>query len=226
MIRIDLLPAEFRRAERTAPALFIATMGLAIFCSLCAVGAGWAWFGLVDRARSDVASAQDLFDGKKPQADYSDRLEAEKKEYTSRLDHIKTFGESRILWTKKLDQLASIIDSPAEQNRHMTWLDELQVDMSSAARGAGCDIKGNSSSAELKKLSDFHSDLAKGEFFKEFESISDPAGEVDTDDDYDPKQAWKFDFKLGLKNSGKDEKTKLKGPPGAKPAAVQPAAGK
>ncbi len=224
MIKIDLLPAEYRRAERTAPAIFIATVGLAGLFSLCAAGAGWAWFGIVGSARADVASAQEVFDGKKPQAEYSDRLEAEKKEYTSRLDHIKTFGESRILWTKKLDQLASIIDTPAEQDRHTVWMNQLSVDMSSGTRNAGCNIKGFSSTAELKKLSNFHSDVARGDFFKEFESISDPAGEVVTDEDFDPQQAWQFEFKLGLKDkSGGKDKDKKKAPAGARPAATPPA---
>ncbi len=223
MIKIDLLPAEYRRAERTAPALFIATVGLVVFCSLCVVGGAWVWFGVVGSARADVASAQENLDGKKPQAEYSDRLEAEKKEYTSRLDHIKTFGESRILWTKKLDQLASIIDSPSEQDRHTVWLEELTVDMSNS-RAAGCSIKGDSSTAELKKLSNFHSDVAKGDFFKEFESISDPAGEVESDKGFDPQEAWKFEFKLGLKDKsgGKDAKKTPAGKPAAKAPAAAP----
>ena len=75
MIRIDLLPNEFRRAERTAPAQFFATVGLvALFCS-AAAGSAWGWFGVVGGAKADVEMAQDVLDGKTPQVRYADQLE-------------------------------------------------------------------------------------------------------------------------------------------------------
>lgn len=197
MIRIDLLPPEYRRAERTAPAQFMATIGLVAMFFSATAGAAYVWFGVVGGARSDVVNAKDVLESKKPQAAYSESLETEKKEYTARLDHIKTFSQSRILWTKKLDQLASLIDAPTEQDRHQVWLQELRVSMNDA-RSPGLRMKGNSATSHLKKLSDFNSDLKAPPFFSDFMGISVPEGKVVTDDEFEPASAWEFEASLTL----------------------------
>ncbi|MFG0318747.1 MAG: PilN domain-containing protein [Planctomycetota bacterium JB042] len=206
MIRIDLLPPEYRRAERTAPAQFMATIGLVALFSSAAAGCAYAWFGVVGGARADVENAKEVLESKKPQAVYSDSLEKEKKEYTARMDHIKTFSQSRILWTKKLDQLASLVDSPPEQDRHMVWLEELRVNMNDA-RSPGLRMKGHSATSHLKKLSDFNSDLKTPPFFSEFVGISVPEGKVVTDEEFDPSSAWEFEASLTLTDPNPTKKT-------------------
>lgn len=201
MLTIDLLPPEHRRAERTAPALFLATIGLvALFCSASAACA-WVWFNTVGGARSDVATAQEIFDTKKPQADYSDNLEKEKKDYTQRMDHIRDFSDSRILWTKKLDQLASLVDTPSERDRHVVWFQGLTMKME-GTRDQGLALKGKSSTGFLKKLSDFNTDLQKMPFAEEFSEISPPAGKVVHDKDYEPTTALEFEVALALRERG------------------------
>ncbi len=206
MIRIDLLPEELRRAERTSPGLFLATVGLVIVVCCAGFGVGWGYFGLLGSAEADVASAQETFDSRKPRADYSDRLEAEKKDYTARLDHIKDFSDSRILWTKKLDQLASVVDSP-EAGRHTVWLESMTMKMT-GGRNMGLNFKGQSESGEVRKVSYFHHDISTGSFFEDFESISNPTAKVVTDEDFDPAEACEFEFVLGLRDRTKDQKKK------------------
>jgi len=213
MISIDLLPPEFRRAERTAPAVLFATLGLVALFFTALAGGAYAWFGVVGSAKNAVEMAQEVYDNKAPQATYCDRLESEKKEYTARMDHIKNFSDSRILWTKKLDQLASIIDSPPEQDRHLAWLQSLVVKMD-GGRDQGLVLKGKSATGALNKLSYFNSDLKSGPFFDEFTSISVPAGKVGHDDDFEPSAAWEFEAVLGIDDP--NDKTNKK--PAAKPA--------
>ena len=216
MISIDLLPPEFRKAERTAPAILFATLGLvALFCT-CLAGGAYAWFGVVGSAKNAVDMAQEVQDSKEPQATYCDRLQKEKKEYTARMDHIKNFSDSRILWTKKIDQLASIIDSPPEQDRHMVWLQTLIVKMD-GGRDQGLSLKGKSATGFLNKLSYFNSDLKTGPFFDEFTSISVPAGKVGHDEAFEPASAWQFEAALGIE----DPNDKSKQKPAAKPAVKQ-----
>ena len=199
MISIDLLPAEYRKAERTAPATLFASLGLvALVCTALACGA-YAWFVIVGGVKSSVASAQDILDGKAPQAAYCDRLESEKKEYTARMDHIREFSDSRVLWTKKVDQLASVIDSPPEQDRHMVWLQSLAVKMG-GTRDQGLTLKGRSATGFLNKLSYFNTDLKSKPFFDEFTSISVPAGKVVYEDEFDPAAAWEFEAALGIED--------------------------
>ncbi len=205
MIRIDLLPPEYRKAERTAPARFIATIGLvALVCSLAAA-LGYGWFGVVGGARADVQMAQEILEGKKPQAEYADKLEKEKKDYTERMDHIKEFGNSRVLWTKKIDQLASIIDSPAESDRHQVWLQSLVVKMDDP-RSPGISIKGKSATGQLDNLSAFNADLQAKPFFTEFESITNPAGKKILEEQFEPADAFEFETTLALVNRAGDAK--------------------
>ncbi len=221
MIRIDLLPPEMRGNERTAPALFLGMIGLVVFVCLTAVGVAYSWFGIVGGARSDIQIAQDSLESKKPRADYCDKLEDEKKEFSARLDHIKQFSSSRVLWTKKLDQLWSLIDTPAEVDRHTIWLKDMTMDMSSA-RSPALTMKGNSVSNKFDKLSAFHSDLKSGAFMKDFDAISNPTGEVQQDKDFEPTDSCAFEFTLQLKDRSLDggKKDGKKKAAAKKPAAA------
>jgi len=206
MIQIDLLPKEYKRAERTPMGVLFATMGLAALLSSTLAAGAYAWFGIIGSARSDVQVAQETLDSKNPLTAYADKLEAEKKEYTARLDHIKKFGDSRILWTKKLDQVSSLVDSPADESRHTVWLEKLEMRMD-GTRNEGLKMKGRSATAEVKRLSNFHRDLASGEFFGEFAGISNPAGKVLSEDEFDPAESWEFEFALSLQQSEGDKKS-------------------
>lgn len=209
MIRIDLLPPEYKKAERTAPMVFLATVGLVVFACLALFGMGYVWFGVVGKARGDVQIAEEQLANLKPRADYSDRLEAEKKEFSARLLQIKEFSDSRILWTKKLDCLASLIDAPPEPMNHVVWLESFDMDMASG-RKMGVNMKGYSETAEIRRVSNFHASLKDSEFFDGFASISNPTAKVVIDEAYDPKESCEFEFALELKDSSANAK-KVKG---------------
>lgn len=217
MIRIDLLPPELRGNERTEPKLFMGLIGLVVFVCMSAVGVAYGWFGIVGGARNDIEIARATLEGKKPRAEYADRLEAEKKEFTARLDHIKTFSDSRILWTKKLDQLWALCDSPTQSGRHTVWFDQLTMDMGSA-RAPALKLNGFSESDKFDRLSAFHGDLKSQPFFSDFQAISNPTGEVTADDAFDPQEACKFEFVLEMKDRTTKDSKSGKGAKGAKGA--------
>ena len=207
MIRIDLLPPEYRRAESTAPAIFLGTIGLVLFACSALAGCAYAWFGIVGEARGKVEQAQEQLENMKPRAQYSDRLEVEKKEFSARLDHIKQFSDGRVLWTKKLDKLASIVDSPPEPYQYTIWLDSMQMEMASGRR-MGLTMKGSSETAEIRRISNYHSTLQTKPFFDGFEAISNPTAKVAIDEDFSPKESCEFEFKLDLVDSGAKDKKK------------------
>lgn len=213
MIRIDLLPQEYRRAERTAPAVFIATMGLVAFATIAVFGAGYSWFSVVGKAQGEVEIAKENLANLKPRADYSDRLEVEKKEFSARLVQIEDFSDSRILWTKKLDLLASLVDSPPENTPSTGWFESLDMQMDSG-RKMGLNLKGFSETGEIRRVSNIHATL-KGhpEFFDGFVGISNPAAKVVIDEEFDPKESCEFEFSLELldKSAANDKKKKKKG---------------
>jgi Tfp pilus assembly protein PilN len=225
MIRIDLLPEEHRRAERTPAGLLFATLGLVALFSTTAAACAWGYFSVVGGAETAVEQAQELLASKKPQADYCDKLEAEKKDFTERWNHIRSFSASRILWTKKMDQLTSLVDTPVESDRHQIWFESVEMNMS-GVRDSGLKIGGRSASADISRMNNFHSDLAKGSFFTEFATISNPAGEMDQDDKFEPAESFKFEFGLGLKEAFSGEKDTGKKKPAAKPKATPPAPAK
>lgn len=221
MIRIDLLPPEYRRAERTAPAVFLATAGLVAFACVALFGVGYVWFGVVGKARGETEMAQDHLDNIKPRAEYSDRLESEKKDFSARLLQIKEFSDSRVLWTKKLDVLASLVDSPPEALPHTAWFGSLQMEMSTG-RKMGLTLKGSSETGEIRRVSNLHATLKDTPvFFDGFVGISNPAGKVVVDEEYEPKESCEFEFLLELKDvtAAADPKKKKAAASRARPTA-------
>src|SRR5688572_25759440 len=100
MIRINLLPEEFRRVDRSSPKVFAASL-VAIILVCC----GGGWFGLTyfgELGELEVASKQlvETLLAKNEQAKYSDALVRERAAYETREATIRQIGASRMLWTE------------------------------------------------------------------------------------------------------------------------------
>src|SRR5262245_45614475 len=111
MIRINLLPEDLRKSERTSFKLFAATMAAVIVvCS----GVGWfglVWFGELARLEEEKVAVEETLRQKKERAAYSDALEAEKKDYEVRSETIQGICRSRMSWTEVLDQLIDVVNN-------------------------------------------------------------------------------------------------------------------
>ena len=127
MIRINLLPAEYRRGNRISPKV----LGVA-FGSALAVAASIGWFGIVyfgelgQLEREDAAVTGELAQ-KRVKGTYYDKLEANRQDYTTRVQTIQDIGKSRRLWSKFLDELIDVTNNNGDTERHLAWFSGMTV---------------------------------------------------------------------------------------------------
>ncbi|MEQ8766225.1 MAG: hypothetical protein RL885_20090 [Planctomycetota bacterium] len=209
MIRINLLPDELRRADRTSPQVFVTLLvGVTLVCSAGAFFAKMR-FGTLEQALAEKDQVNLQWNQVKGHAQHADNLTAEMQDYNRRHDTIQKIGNSRILWTRKLDQLVSIVDNHGDTDRHWIWLDSLRATAGTDKGGGSLVLAGFSGTSELSRLSNFHEDLLGGDFFGDFVSIDNPGGSVQKFPGLYPDAAWQFNYTLHLKNP---EASKKPGP--------------
>ena len=101
MIRVNLLPEEYRKVEKTPLSLFLLiVVGVAAVCMalfFCAY-----LFISTGRLRRELDNKTQQKETLQEQAKYADRLESELATYRKRLDTIMSIRASRIYWSKKL----------------------------------------------------------------------------------------------------------------------------
>lgn len=234
MIRINLLPEEYRKSSRT-PIKLMASIAV-----LIALNAGlMAWLGyvhlnvekLVDGEKSTVQSEMS---GLKPQLDYFASLESESKQYKSREQTLSSITKSRICWTKKLDELIDVCSRGGDGERHLVWFDDLQVvqNLDPKAKVPGTvSATGHSGSEKFAQVANFLEDLEGSSFISDFEPPAAPEGtQTLVDEALIPPVAWAFPLKLKMKSRedvsakngpAKGGKTPAKGGRGAKTDATQ-----
>jgi len=214
---VNLLPPDYRKKDRTPLGRFIV-----IIIGVIAVTSSLGFFlyvrwGLLNEAESEKEQIQSVLKGLQAKAKYSDQLKLEKQEYNRRSETIQTIGNSRILWTKKMDQVSDIIFAKGDEEKRMVWLSDLSVQLSRSkgkTKSPGdLSIKGFSAPNNWEKLSDFHADISNSNFFDDFIEISKPAGKTkEFKDPYEPNEAIEFQFKMKIKppeiTSGKEKPSK------------------
>ena len=207
MIKVNLLPAEYRKVERT-PVLRFLTIICGVVLSASAIGAFlYVHFGTLVEVVSEGEKVQETLDTMQVLADRSKALEREFTEYKQRRMQIEEIGLSRRLWSRKVDELCDIIHNKGDRQRHLVWLSSLRTLGGTKESAGGIYIKGFSGGSEIHRLSDFHLDLKNSEFFADFMGIDNPEGSVvKFGDDKLPDTAWDFDFNLRLKPTGKAKK--------------------
>ena len=204
MIRINLLPEEFRRKARTPLRLLVA-VSLAV-----AVNAGlaswWAWtlFGVQARVDSEHATLEMEMDGLAPQVSYYQALDGESKQYKSREKTLANITASRISLTRKLDELIDVVNRGGDGQRHLVWLDDLQVAQSSDPNSqtyGSVRASGHSGSDKFAQVANFLEDLETSTFIHDFEPPSPPEGtQTLVDETLVPPVAWAFPMALSLKS--------------------------
>ena len=217
MITINLLPTDYRRRERTPWRLFAATVFGVIGASASLAYAAYARFGLLARVRAEREALEDQLAGLKPSVAYHDDLVAEKTEADKRLATIQEIRASRVQWTRKLDELADIVNTASDADRYLVWFDELTADTGAEGRSGGkVTAKGLSGSDNFANVALFFEDLkSHPEFAKDFEGQSNPTGKrTEKDAELIPPQVWEFPLELTLK---KHEPPKPARPPKAGP---------
>lgn len=209
MIKVNLLPHEYRKVERT-PILRFVTIVCGVILSASAIGAFlYVHFGMLVETQLERQQLEDAYHTKKKEADRSKELLREAQEYQKRRDTIEKIGTERIVWSRKIDELCDIVHNKGDTKRHVVWLNTIRtVGAQRAPRGSkkkqvspgGLYFKGFSGGSEVHRLSDFHLDVKNSDFYEDFTSIDNPEGDVVYfNDDRVPKSAWQFDFNLFLK---------------------------
>ncbi|MGE3172950.1 MAG: PilN domain-containing protein [Planctomycetota bacterium] len=199
MIRINLLPVEYRRGNRISPKLLATAFGSAL-----AVAASIGWFGIVyfgelgQLEREDVEVTAELSQ-KKQKATYFDKLQTNKKDYSTRVQTIQDIGKSRRVWSKFMDGLIDVVNNSGDTERHLSWFDSLTVKTDKRLRGATISLPGAVEGGEMAKVANLHQDIELAPFWPDVESKTPPAGKVDFDKSRVPAESFQFQLQIQLK---------------------------
>lgn len=227
MIRINLLPEQYRKKART-PIKLLLGVSAAVAINACLV-AWWGHLALGVAAELDTerSGLQLEMDGLTPQVTYLHSLQSEGKHYTSRESTLASITKSRISWTKKLDELLDVINRGGDGQRHLVWLDDLQVSQTNEdSRGknfGSLSASGHSGSEKFAQVANFLEDLESSPFMSDFQPPAPPEGTQTLEDNtLVPPVVWAFPLSLSLKSP--EERTKAQSPEKPAKAPAQPSA--
>jgi hypothetical protein len=209
MIRINLLPDEYRRKAKTPLKLMLTVSAVVAVNASLAAWAGWLAVGVTTAVGSELAVLQMEDDGLRPQVAYHRSLETESTQHSLREKTLGEINESRISWTEKVDQFVDVVNHGDSDHRHMTWFDSLTV--SQTASGSKLPGKlegqGHSGSGNFGQITNFLDDLTESPFLDGFDVPALPAGsESVTNDELVPAVVWAFPLKINMTVEGGEEK--------------------
>jgi len=227
MIRINLLPEEYRKKARTPIKLLLGVAGAVAVNGGLAAWWVYSAFGVQAQVDSELASLQLEMDGITPQVTHHGALDAESKQYKSRETTLAGITKSRVSWTKKLDEVIDVVNRGGDGQRHLIWFDDLQVAQSTdpKAKTPGTfRANGHSGSDKFAQVANFLEDVENSPFLSDFQPPSPPEGsQTLVDDELVPPVAWSFPLSLTLK-SVEERNPKIEDLPKPKNAkAVAPA---
>ncbi len=230
MIRINLLPEEYRKKSRTPIKLMLTVTSAVTINALCLAWLAFLHFGVEAEIDSERAVLQTESDGLAAQVKYHKSLEAEKKLYSMREQALSDVTKNRISWTRKIDELIDICQKGVDGKRHMVWFDDLIVQQTSDPKAksyGSLRAAGHSGSEKFDQIANFLEDVERSAFCADFTTPSAPEGtQTQVDKDLQPAVVWAFPLSLSLKSPDDralyDSEGKLKpvtkAPPTAKTA--------
>ena len=213
MIRINLLPEEYRRKARTPFKVMLAVAGaVAVNASLFAWYV-WLAFGVAAEAETQRDVLKVEMDGLTPLVAYHDALGAEIGFHSMREETLAQITRERVLWTKVLDELIDIVHSGGEGVRHYIWFDDVSVKQEEARSGGrgsqqsfgGVKANGHSGSAAWNQVAAFLEDFEDprlSNFQLTFNRPHPPEGSLnDSDEGLVPPVNWTFPLTLDLRSA-------------------------
>ena len=200
MITINLLPQEFRRRDRTSPKVLAAVMGGVLLVTSSAGYLGYRWFGVLAEKEQEKTRLEENLRNLEQSAAYQEALVKEAAEYQKRSDTIQQISESRVLWTRKVDQLIDIVNNDGDTERHTVWFKNLTIRPGDGkAAGPALSLRAYSQTDQFAKVANFLDDVKRHDFFKDFRTISAPGGRVAVDPKKFPQETVEFPFDLSMK---------------------------
>ena len=210
MIRINLLPQDYRKKTATPLSVLLPTVGSITVVLL--LGFGWTWLHFAELAKveGDRAELESTLLSKAPMLAYAANLKSEHADFENRRSTIKEIASSRVLWTKKLDELFDIATNDDDGSQYLIWLNTLDVKPPAAgysrgvkaAVGETVTLKGHcfAEKSPLQHYNLFHAAVRHSDFFRDFATLDDPSGKaVEFDDKMKPTSAWAMDLTLTMK---------------------------
>jgi hypothetical protein len=209
MTKINLLPQDYRKKAATPMAVLLPTVGAITL--VLVLGFGWAWLHFAELAKVEGVRGdlEATLQSKGPSLAYVASLRDEHADFENRKSTIKEIASSRVLWTKKLDELFDIATNDDGGSQYLIWLSSLEVKPPStggrgktAALGETLTMKGHcfAEKSPLQHYNSFHAAVQRGEFFHDFATIEAPQGKaVEFDDKMKPSSAWAMDLTLSMK---------------------------
>ena len=202
MIRVNLLPQEYRKAEATPLKQFFSVIGAAVIVTIAAVGWAWVHFGMLDGAITDRDAKKAEVDNQQAALKQVSDLEAWVGEYKGRYEKIDQVAQNRLVLSRKLDELWEVVVNPVQTNRYEVWLQNLSFSLAPTAKtGGAVQFAGTSAGQRWHRASDFHEDLMKSDFYKDFAELTYPHGQkVElAGKNREPKEGWTFNITTSLK---------------------------
>ena len=225
MIRINLLPEEYRAAKRTSLKLMLALSAAVAANGVLIAWYSWLSFGVAAEIDNERAVLQTEVDGLQPQVDYHKALDGEQKRFAGRETTLAGITKSRISWTRKLDELITVINSGGEGQRHFVWFDDVSVGQSTdpRAKNAGTfKAAGHSGSDNFAQVANFLDDVEHSTFISDFMPPSPPEGtQTVVDKELIPPVVWNFPLSLVLKSTEPPKAEKPKPAPAPAPAPAE-----
>ena len=214
MIRINLLPEDYRKSERTAPKLFAATLlGVISVCSILG-WFGYVYFGHLANLSVEEAAVAENLASKKKMSEYYDSLVQEKTEYSKRSKTIQSISKSRVRWARIMDELIDVVNNNGDTERHLAWFKSITVRPGdNKKRGYTLRCPGSVQGNTLAKLANFHDDISNAPFFRNVLSKSAPAGTVQRDSKRIPPEALFFNLEIVFKPTQKWQRDELDAEP-------------
>ena len=199
MIRINLLPQEYRGRERLSMKVWGTLLGTVVIVS-CAIGYfGHVYLSEYKKIEGERVGRQDRLTNLEPQAKYDEELVAEKQEYLKRAQTIQGIANSRVMWTKLLDLFIDITNNENNDERHHTWFSNLNISGGGTKVGPVWTLNAFSQSGSFTKMANFLDDVENHrEFFHDFMKISPPSGRRQTQPDKHPPEAVNFKLELRM----------------------------
>ncbi|MFT5284529.1 MAG: hypothetical protein ACI8TQ_000686 [Planctomycetota bacterium] len=202
MIHINLLPQEYRQANRIPIRFTVGVcVAVAINCSLIAWWAGMA-FGVKAEVNSELAVLEDTKSSIDPQVTYHKSLEQENAIYKSREATLREITGNRMSWTKKVDEMIDVVNRGGYGEKYLIWFDDLSVaQMITPGRGSfgSLSASGHSGNPNFAHVANFLEDLEGSPFIADFGALSPPQGSQSSiDKDLLPAENWSFPLELNL----------------------------
>ncbi len=199
MIRINLLPVEYRRGNRISPKVLATAFGSAL-CVAASVGwFGVVYFGELSRLEREESAVTAELAQKGKKARYYDGLDSNRKDYALRVQTIQDIGKSRRVWSKFCDELIDVVNNNGDTERHLAWFNSLQVKTDARSKAVTITMPGAVEGGVMAKVANLHQDIEAAPFYGDVESKTPPSGKMEVDDTRVPAESFEFQLEMKLK---------------------------